>query len=247
MVLVALMRTVLAIGSILLSGFAYAFPYSTSFENPPFTPGILNGQDGWINPFASYVVVNGGARTGSQAVQFTDSNGTADPWAWVSLPAGTTNAVASVWVNVSSNSSTDYAFGLDAIYDGGSSDFSRITVNKNGDVFGTQGSSTNSFTSFLGNVGAVADSYVQVSLSVDASANTAMGWVKGVGFALPTLQSAAFIEDIDLFSHNRPGTTGVAGSAMFDDYSVAPIPEPATIVFLTGLAAATVLRKRTSK
>ena len=54
---------------ILAGSAAYADIYSTSFENPPFTPGPIAGQDGWkvFGPGIS-TVENTFAKTGKQAV-----------------------------------------------------------------------------------------------------------------------------------------------------------------------------------
>lgn len=52
-----------------LPGMAQAGSYSTGFENPPFTTGSINGQDGWSSTNASFdqEVVNTVSLTGTQS------------------------------------------------------------------------------------------------------------------------------------------------------------------------------------
>jgi hypothetical protein len=61
--------TLVALSMIVAASSAQAGSYSTGFENPPFTTGSINGQDGWAVSNANFdqEVVNGVAHTGTQS------------------------------------------------------------------------------------------------------------------------------------------------------------------------------------
>ncbi|MEZ5162547.1 MAG: PEP-CTERM sorting domain-containing protein [Fimbriimonadaceae bacterium] len=234
------------LGALLMTCFgAVAFaqiPYSTSFEGSAFTPGLLNGQDSWQTSDSSYSVTNSFARTGSQSVQWT-GNSTNFPWAFRSF-GNVADAVADVWVFVPQNTDSGFYFGLEAFLDPLAAEFSILTVNKDGEVRGTFGSAGSTDLTVLGNVGSVADSWINIKLSVD-TAGTTWGTVNGTQFLLPTLTASTFIEDIDLASYAWSSPTGVAGTAFFDDFSAAPVPEPFTLSAMAlGLVAVASKRRK---
>ncbi|MCB0826980.1 MAG: PEP-CTERM sorting domain-containing protein [Armatimonadetes bacterium] len=234
------------LGALLLTSLgAVAFaqiPYSTSFEGPTFNPGLLNGQDSWQTSDSSYGVSSFIARTGSQSVEWsgTDSN---FPWAFRSF-GNVANAVADVWVFVPGNTHSGFYFGLEAFLDPLAAEFSILTVNKDGEVRGTFGSAGSTDLTVLGNVGSVADSWINIKLSVDTAGST-WGTVNGTHFLLPTLTASTFIEDIDLASYAWSSPSGVTGRAFFDDFSAAPVPEPFTLgAMALGLAAVASKRRK---
>lgn len=226
-----------------LNAVATAFPYTTSFEAPTFSSGsALNNQDGWAAGTA-WTVVNGIARTGSQSVQWTNSGGASGVDAFVDL--GTVNQVmASVFVQISSNSDAGYYFGLRPFFNNSFSEFADVVVNKNGDVRATTGSSSNSGVSTVANVGNIADQWVEVKLTIDLVSNQVMGSVNGTSFALPDVTAASSIFDVDLYSRPISPTSGTFGTAFFDDYAAEAVPEPATLAVLATGALAMARRRK---
>ncbi len=223
---------------------AFAFPYSTSFEAPTIVAGGLDGQDGWSNILNSYQVMAGVGRTGSQAAGYFDNTGLALPWAGRVGDAAAPNAIGSVWVKVLGNSTLQYGYGLDVVYDSFSFDFSTILVNRAGDVFATSGPADPTLV-LIGNVGSVVDQYVEISITADTLSQQVRAWVNGVGFVLPTLTDAVSIRSIDMLTVNMTSdTSGLSAQAYYDDYSFAPVPEPASLILLAGAGLFACRRKR---
>lgn len=245
------MRKIAAISSVLaLSAFSasvWAFPFATSFESPVYSPGGLSGQDGWTEPFGGLVVQNvgAGARSGSQAVRFTTSSGTGSTVGFRSFPPGVLDADASVYVNVLGNSGLDYGFGLDVAIDPFANNYATVLVLRNGDVY-TTGTVTSPGLVLRGNVGSVADRYVQVRVMADTVTKSVMAVVAGTAFALPSLTVAPAILSVDLIALNVTGASGsgIFADALFDDYSVQAVPEPGVLLVLAGLALAARRRNR---
>jgi hypothetical protein len=238
------MKIQFTLGVFVAAASALAFPVNTSFEAPGYSLGTLDGQNNWQNVTGNYQVVSGGARTGTQAVSFNDNTGVAIPWAGPAGDAATTNARGSVWVNVLGNSSLDYGFGLDVIYDGLSLDYSTVLVRRDGAVFVTSGSQNPNLAQ-VGNVGAIFDQYVNVTVTTDAVTKAVSASVNGVNFALPSLTNSGSIRSIYMTSFNISGsTTAVSGQARFDDYSFEAVPEPGTMLVLSALGAGMFARRK---
>jgi hypothetical protein len=233
-----------ALVGLALNGMALAqFPYSTSFESPTFASGsALSGQGGWISGSA-WTVVNGVSRTGSQSVQWTNSGGASGVDAFVDF-GGINQVMASVFVQISSNSDAGYYFGLRPFFDTSFAEFADVVVNKNGDVRATTGSSSNSAVNTVANVGNIADQWVEVKLTIDLVSNQVMGSVHGTSFALPDVTLANSIFDLDLYSRPISPTAGTFGTAFFDDYSAEAVPEPATLAVLAAGALAMSRRRK---
>jgi hypothetical protein len=76
-----------------LAGLQAQLLYETSFENPPFTPGNIAGQDGWQEYHLG--VANRGqisterALSGTQSLKITPVNGGANSWWWKTVPHDT--------------------------------------------------------------------------------------------------------------------------------------------------------------
>ena len=220
---------------------ALAFSYTTSFESPGFAPGgPLNGQSGWITTGSAFTVQTGVARTGSQSVVWSNAGGASGSFGWIPFSAGTTDAITSVWINITGNSAPDSNFGLAGFFSG-AAESARIVFDRNGDVRGTLNSGSTTLSA-LGNVGTVVDQWVEVRLSIDTVSKALSGSVKGVNFALGSLNSATGLADGDLFRAVN-GSSTASAVAFIDDYSVAPVPEPATLL-VASLAAVAVARRR---
>ncbi|MDI9641281.1 PEP-CTERM sorting domain-containing protein [Kamptonema cortianum] len=220
---------------------ALAFSYTTSFESPGFAPGgPLNGQSSWVTTGSAFTVQTGLARTGSQSVIWSNAGGASGSFGWIPFSAGTVDALTSVWINISSNSAPDSNFGLAGFFSG-ASESARLVFDRNGDVRGTLNSGSTTL-SVLGNVGTVVDQWVEVKLSIDTVSKGVSGSVKGVNFALGSLTNATGILDVDLYRAVN-GSSTAAAFAAFDDYSVAPVPEPATLI-AASIAALAVARRR---
>lgn len=241
------MKSAIVLGFVVLASVGSAFPVVTSFENPEFLAGSIEDQNGWLNVTGNYSVVESGSRTGDQAVLFSDSTGVENPWTGPGGDAGASNSTASVWINIAANSTSDFAFGLDVVYDTLSIDYSILAVKANGDVYSNT-LAADPTLNLIGNVGSVAGSYVQVSVTTDTASNLVFGSVNGTSFMLPSLATSSSIRSVYMMSYNVSGSTsGVFGEALFDDYSFEPVPEPATITLLGVIGAGLLARRRPRK
>ena len=67
--------------------------YQTDFENPPFTPGNIAGQDGWQEHHLSTPnlgqISTERARSGAQSLKITPVRGGANSWWWKTVPHDT--------------------------------------------------------------------------------------------------------------------------------------------------------------
>lgn len=232
-------RLILSVGLAGLAAVGFGFSYTADFESPKFTANSgLGGQDGWSAGTAYTVQSTAAARSGSQVAQWSNAGGATGIWAGVSLPVAPIVS-ASVWLNISPNSNPSYFFGLDPFYP--EAQYSRIVVNGAGEVRGTTVAGS-SMTSVLGNVGNIANQWVQLTVSINLDTNKVSATVKGATFNLPDVPVATSLAEISLYTLPVSPPAGTSGFAWYDDYTVEAVPEPATLAVLA--AGALALRRR---
>ncbi|MCW5934995.1 MAG: hypothetical protein KIT45_11985 [Fimbriimonadia bacterium] len=104
--------------------------YQTGFENPPFNPGNIIGQDGWLrdNFFTASLGTIGGeqARSGSQSMKVTpqvDAGGDTYTWFFKTVPYNTSTAgnkkiIVVKWDMYLTSSTLQGIYGIDCYNDG---------------------------------------------------------------------------------------------------------------------------------
>ncbi|MBL8887942.1 MAG: hypothetical protein JNK16_14895 [Phycisphaerales bacterium] len=256
---------VLALAGMVASGAQATVLYATSFEQPTFVSGALNGQDGWSaasSPANLYQVsaAAGGARTGSQFVFANSANGTANGSQWnyrpnIIAPVTSPSIIrASVWTAVVNNTAAAVrrttSAGLDLYDDTGANRIGAIRIRNDGAV-----SILNGFNQVASTgAGAVtANAYNQVAIEADFSTHTLSYYVNGtlvgapVGFGVFDNAVTGF-GDADLYiTRLFTGVTGETQSgghtAVFDDFSLETIPAPSSLG-LMGVAGLIAARRR---
>jgi hypothetical protein len=248
-----------------LAATAGAVPvYVTSFENPPFVPGSINNQDGWVNGSGtgqSQAIVDTFARTGTQSLRWDNTGSLSSFYSVRHAFDGQAGAITpatplelSVWMYIEPTSQLNRLYGLYATNSGigtlGSTVLG-ITISGTGDVrAGTSWSSTYSGPVLYTNAGLVG-AWAKVLLRYDGTGGSAAVYDS----ASNLLWSTAFTT-VNLSNANGTGvnswninlgtdyvtTTNHLGMAYMDDLSVVVVPEPAALLLLTlgGLA----LRRR---
>lgn len=221
--------------------------YSTSFEaSDGFSVGDLDGQAGWAHT-GNYSIDTGQARTGTQAVRWTDIDG---GYAWTDLPtaySGTDALLSQIFVYLDSASANDErVFGLrlwgntaGSVYQGGAG----VTIDSSGAIrAGDTYSELWDDSSIVGNVSDPTGRWIRVQIEYTPGATTANVDVDGMDFAVGVDTAFAEVTDVDLFSEWRD--VEVDSTAWYDDYSVGVVPEPATMIALGTGAAALLARRR---
>jgi len=248
-----------------LAATASAVPvYITSFENPPFVTGSINGQDGWANGSGtgqSQAIVDTFARTGSQSLRWDNTTNLTSFYSVRRAFNGQAGAITpqtplelSVWMYIEPTSQLNRLYGLYATNSGtgtlGGTTLG-ITISGTGDVrAGTNWSSTYSGPVLYTNASLVG-AWAKVLLRYDGTGGGAAVYDS----ASNLLWSTTFAT-VSLANANGTGvnswninlgtdyvtTTNHAGMAYMDDLSVVVIPEPAALLLLAlaGLA----LRRR---
>lgn len=200
-----------------------------------FAAGALQGQNGW-NASAHYSIVNNFARTGTQSVLANGSSGT--HFSWVDLIAAPGYASgsfsASTWMHIGANTVADRVQGLQAWGNAGGWS---IGLKSNGEVIGGFGSLWS--RPVIGTVANPTQRWVNLTLTFDVGAGTAVATVDGQSFNLTGTGLTSFT-DMDLISdYINTGTS--SGFVHFDDFEVVPEPATMTVLALGALAA---LRRR---
>ncbi len=200
-----------------------------------FAPGALEGQNAW-NASTHYGIVNNFARTGTQSVLANGSGGV--HFAWVDLiaaPGFTSGSFsASTWMHIGANTVADRVQGLQAWGNvGGWS----IGLKSNGEVIGGFGALWE--RPVIGSVANPTQRWVNLTLSFNVGAGTAVATVDGQSFNLTGTGLTSFT-DMD-FVTDWINSVNSAGFVHFDDFEVVPEPATMTVLALGALAA---LRRR---
>lgn len=231
--------------------------YSTSFENPPFTPGPVAGQDGWqlFGPGLSSVE-NSFAQTGSQAV-FVDggaatqsgpyhSDSSAGPLVDLSAELAIfTASTQGEWQFAALGSGlVGFLGGIDVYPD---NTIAAITAGY--PIIGTFPRATTFDASAWHNVNLLFDIPAQTyNISIDGTT-----LASNVPFCSDNsaCTSGTFLNYgngfFDTFGASSPGITGTPNdSGYLDNYSVSSVaPEPSTVpLLLCGLAGLALARRR---
>ncbi len=99
--------------------------YQTNFENPPFTPGNIAGQEGWQDfhlgtPNLGQISTER-ALSGAQALKITPVNGGANSWWWKSAPHDTSTSPNKIidirWDMYLTSSARQGNYGIDVYSD----------------------------------------------------------------------------------------------------------------------------------
>lgn len=234
-------RTAAAAALAASSALAQTVVYSTSFEQPTFTPGNLApavglGQGNWAidyaDPAAVQVVSTGSANTGSQVVRINaNPSSPAGGWAWYDpininpVASGTPIVTAQYSMYIGSGATVSGGWGMD-VFASDLNFMGRVQVAGDNSVRVENGLAGFQNTG----VNVARDSWVTYKLVFDFTTNLYDVFVNSVlaadnyGFTPQT----GIIGDFD-FRHNQQAAA--SDFALFDDYSitVAPAPSPSAV------------------
>lgn len=253
-----------AIGVLLGATASAQTVYSTGFENPPFTPGSIVGQDGWLAGSTtgnSQSIVSTFAYAGTQSLSW-DNSSTFNSFYSVRRPfdgqngaiTATTPLEISAWLFIDPSTGADRLYGTYATNTGtgtlGSTALG-LTIGGGGDVrAGTTWSATYS-GAVLYNNPALIGNWVKVLLSYDGVGGGAAVYDSGLNL----LWSTTF-PTVSLANANGAGvgswnlnlgtdyntTTARLGMGYHDNLDISVVPEPASILAL-GLALLALRRR----
>ena len=227
--------------------------YQTGFENPPFTPGPIAGQDGWsvFGPSAGSFVENTFAFAGTQAVEVNPAlfPGQSGPFKEVDTSSPIVTQSAEIYLKSSTNETSwqyatlgpgfvNFAAGIDIDVTTGAIH----SITQGFPVIGT----------FTRNV------WHNVSLDLNYATDTYAVVLDGSFLAsnIPFCgNSGAFCTGSstissygDGFFDSFGGISGQNDVGYIDNYSVSAVPEPASLTLIgSGLLALAFLRRRASK
>lgn len=251
-----------ALAAVSIGATAHAI-YSTSFENPPFVPGTIVGQDNWLagsGAGVSQAISGAFARTGSQSL-FWDNNANQPGFYSVrrALPgqngaiSATTPLVAEVWMHIDANVNRLYGLYLMNSSTGtlGVTNLG-VTVSGDGTVRGgTAWSSTYTNTGLIGTNSNFVGNWIRVRLMYDG-----VGGGLEVHEPISNSTLSSTFAAVNLVNANGTGEFGInlgtdyfastdrLGIAYMDDLNIGVVPEPATLTALMVGAAALLARRR---
>jgi len=220
------------------SGASAAVVYSTSFEQPAFVAGALNGQSGWVADAGNVLNNAAQAHTGSQFAAMTGAQiGASGKWAWENTSAiGPAQLAinpivrASVWVGMGGNAGTrTYTAGLD-LYDSFIARIGLVYISSDGSVGVIDGAGVVT-TSAVGLVNP--NVYHKLAVEANFATQVVNFFVDGVNVVTGTFLSTDFI-DADIRGTRTTGTGGAAFVTAFDDYTIEneAIPAPASLALM---------------
>lgn len=209
-----------------------------------FAPGPLDLQNGW-NAATGYNVVNNFARTGTQSVQWSGTDGT---WAWTDvLPpyTGGQAVTGETWVYIVPQTSDERVFGIGLWgYETGTTGYQMIggaSLNSSGQVrAGGDWGTLYDDSSIVGSVGNPVGRWIQLMIHYTPGASNANVMVDGQMFNI-TVAPTLGIADLDLYADWR--NSNDPGTGYYDDYSLTAVPEPATMAAV-GMGLALIARRR---
>lgn len=239
--------------------------YSTSFENPPFGTGSLNGVDGWANGSGtgvSHSVVDSFSRTGDQSLSWDNSGANQSFYSVRRAFDGQAGAITpatplemSAWLYIDESSQPNRLYGLYGVNSGtGTLGGMTIgmTIGADGSVrAGTLWSQTYSGAP-LATDPSLVGSWVKMVLSYDGTGGGARIYDSGLNEVFSTSFAAVNLSNANLGGVNSWNinigtdyfaTVDRAGIGYFDDVLVTVVPEPASILAF-GAALALLRRRR---
>jgi len=236
----------LAVVCLAVPGWADTTLYSTGFENPPFTTGALDGQDGW-NSFGpgNPIVENFFADTGSQAVFLDGSVATQSGPFHADASAGPLIDLSADLAIFTSSSESQWQFA--ALSPGLAGYLGGINILPGGAIYDITASATQIGTFALATA-FDSSAWVNVNLLFDIATQTYDISVGGVmlasnvpfcGSDIGCSGAALTYGDglFDTFGQTSPGITAPTNdSAYMDNYSVtlvtSSVPEPSSVLLL---------------
>lgn len=221
------------------SGASAAIMYATSFEQPNFVAGALNGQSGWLADAGNIVNNAAQARTGSQFAAMTGAQiGATGAWAWESTHALSAAQLAvnpivraSVWVGMGGNAGTrTFTAGLD-LYDAAVARIGLLYVSSDGSV-GLIDGAGQSRTSAAGLLNP--NTYHKLTIEANFATQSLKFMVDGVDAGFTGSFTSTDFSDADIRGTRTTGTGGAAFVTAFDDYVLEneAIPAPASLALL---------------
>ncbi|MBL8877298.1 MAG: PEP-CTERM sorting domain-containing protein [Phycisphaerae bacterium] len=220
------------------SGASATVVYSTSFEQPAFVAGALNGQSGWLADAGSVVNNPARAHTGSQFASMTGAQiGASGKWAWENTsaigPAQLAIAPiirASVWVGMGGDAGTrTYTAGLD-LYDSFIARIGLVYIASDGSV-GVVDGANNAFNSPVGTINP--NIYHKLTVEANFASQTVRFFVDNIDLGINGVFSAFDFADADIRGTRTTGTGGAAFVTAFDDYMIEnDVPAPASLALL---------------
>ncbi|MBX3379344.1 MAG: PEP-CTERM sorting domain-containing protein [Phycisphaeraceae bacterium] len=226
------------------SGASAGVIYATSFEEPSFVAGALNGQSGWVADAGSITNNPARAHTGNQFASMTGSQiGASGKWAWENTHAlGPAQLAinpivrASVWVGMGGDAGTrTYTAGLD-LYDSFVARIGLVYIASDGSIGVVDGAGvvSNSAAGIIN-----PNTYHRLGVEANFATQVVNFFVDGVNVMTGTFASTDFA-DADIRGTRTTGTGGAAFVTAFDDYLIEnnAIPAPGSLALLgMGLVA----------
>ena len=227
--------------------------YQTGFENPPFTPGTIAGQDGWnvFGPSAGSFVENTFAFAGSQAVEVNPAlfPGQSGPFKEVDTSSPIVEQSAEILLKSSTKETSwqyatlgpgfvNFAAGIDIDLNTGAIH----AITQGFPVIGT-------FTrDVFHEVDLILD-YATRTYNVDLDGLTLASNIPFCGNTGAFCTGSSTISSYgDGFFDSFGGITGQNDAGFIDNYSVSAIPEPSSMLLLGGsLMTLALLRRRRRK
>lgn len=215
--------------------------YSTSYEQPSYVTGPLDGQEGWANSFGiDPVVTSGFARTGVQSLEVRQALDE-DPFG-LTFRLGPYSTSASRVV-------VEHSVYLN---DGAAWDFISPLVLLGSNGFIAQLAIDDGLTANLGldevvpgGVPVATQRWIDLSLVLNFPTQTVEGFVDGVSIGSGAFVSpASQLSQVEIFHIFDFASTGPSSSFFVDDLSISAVPLPSTVLLLVGGLIGLISRRR---
>ncbi len=229
--------------SLLATG-AYCSPIFTSFEAPTFSVGSIDGQDGWATTSANnFGIVSGPARTGNQSLRWQSGTSTEDypgGYAWKYLDKPETQeftAEVSIYLDPTGSADRIYGIQLESSERLGPGAF----ISNDGSLYVTDGAPFGA--SPIATLTSPSSRWITLQLHYNPGENVLSAIVDGHNYNLGGFDPMNSVLTADLYSDYLTDSSS-QGTAYFDDFRFAAVPEPASIGALA-FGIGMVLRRRT--